>query len=84
MIASDTVPSKHLFSYAEINVYLVSLSFFDTPLLRSVVSKKDSELRPAGQEQKRGRYVLFRSSAQCQKRQFKQKHFSLSDTNRPF
>lgn len=57
MIASDTVPSKHLFSYAEINVYLVSLSFFDTPLLRSVVSKKDSGLRPAGQ--KRGGMFYF-------------------------
>lgn len=57
MIASDSVPSKHLFSYAEINVYLVSLSFFDTPLLRSVVSKKDSGLRPAGQ--KRGGMFYF-------------------------
>lgn len=57
MIASDTVTSKHLFSYAEINVYLVSLSFFDTPLLRSVVSKKDSGLRPAGQ--KRGGMFYF-------------------------
>ena len=84
MIVSNVVPRKHLFSYAEINVYLVSLSFFDTPLLRSVVSKKDSGLRPDGARAKAGRYVLFRSSAQCQKRQFKQKHFSLSDTNRPF
>ncbi len=68
MIASDTVTRKHLFSYAEINVYLVSLSFFDTPLLRSVVSKKDSGLRPDGARAKAGRYVLFRSSAQCQKK----------------
>ena len=59
MIVSNVVPRKHLFSYAEINVYLVSLSFFDTPLLRSVVSKKDSELRPAGQEQKRGGMFYF-------------------------
>jgi hypothetical protein len=54
MIASDTVTSKYLFSYAEINIYLVSLSFFDTPLLRSVVSKKDSELRPVGARAKAG------------------------------
>lgn len=59
MIASDTVTRKHLFSYAEINVYLVSLSFFDITLLRNVISKKDSGLRPAGQEQKKGVAMFF-------------------------
>ena len=59
MIASDTVPSKHLFSYAEINVYLVSLSFFDTPLLRSVVSKKDKDFALRGKSKSEGGMFYF-------------------------
>lgn len=52
-------PVNIYFSYAEINVYLVSLSFFDITLLRNVISKKDSGLRPAGQEQKKGVAMFF-------------------------
>ena len=59
MITSDTVPSKHLFSYAEINVYLVSLSFFDTPLLRSVVSKKDKDFALRGKSKSEGGMFYF-------------------------
>jgi hypothetical protein len=48
MIASDTVPSKHLFSYAEINVYLISLSFFDTPATQCSIKKTVGKSKSGG------------------------------------